>query len=506
MTSLGPTLRAPAFGRACLGWVGVMPTPGTALRRRAALAVLSLTQLMVALDATVINIALPWAQRALGFSNADRQWLITGYALTFGSLLLLGGRLSDLWGRRAALVVGLTGFAAASALGGAAQSFAVLVAARCAQGVFGALLAPAALATLTTTFTDPKERARAFTIYGAVGGSGAAIGLLLGGALTQWASWRWCLLINLVVAAVALSGIGLFVDDAGRAKPRLDALGTILGSLGLFGVVLGIARAVSAGWGDETSWGALSVGAVLLALFGAWQRRARSPLVPPRLVADRTRAGSLTALFLTNVGVFGSTLFLAYYLQNTLDYTPLRTGIYFLPLVIALVISATAASARLIDTVGPRSLVPVGMVLGALGMALFTKLSPQDNYLSQVLPGLVVLGLGLGLIYAPATAGATAGIAPADAGAASALVTTSQQVGGSLGLASLNTIAVIVTNRFLRAPHGNQAWSILTRGTLHGYAVAFWWAAGLFGAGAIATFVTLPSGVPEFEADLAPRL
>jgi EmrB/QacA subfamily drug resistance transporter len=478
-----------------------MPPPAPLARRYWALGVLSLIQLMVALDSTVISIALPWAQRELGFTNADRQWLITAYALAFGSLLLLGGRLSDLWGRRAALVVGLTGFAAASVLGGVAHSFAQLVAARCAQGAFGALLAPAALAALSTTFTDPGERARAFTLYGAVGGSGAAIGLLLGGALTQWATWRWCLFVNLIFSGVALCGIGIFVKDGGRTRPRLDVLGTVVGSIGLFGVVYAFSRALTAGWGDETTWGPQVAGTLLLIAFARWQLRARYPLIPPRVLTNRTRGGSLLALFLTNAGVFGASLFLAYYLQSTLGYTPLRTGVYFLPLVVALILSATLATARLLDMVGPRPLVPVGMVLGALGMALFTKLAPQDDYLSQVLPGLVVLGLGLGLIYAPAIASVTAGVRREEVGAASAMVTAAQQVGGSVGTALLNTIAVSVTTRFLRTPHGANAWTALTRATLHGYAVAFWWAAGFFGVGAVACFILLESGVPEAGSD-----
>ena len=476
-------------------------------RRWWTLGVLSITQLMVALDATVINIALPWAQNDLGFSAGDRQWLITAYALTFGSLLLLGGRLSDLWGRRTALVVGLTGFAVASAVGGAAHTFTQLVVARCVQGVFGALLAPAALAALTTTFRDPGERSRAFAIYGAIGGSGAAIGLLLGGALTQWATWRWCLLINLVFAAVALTGVGLAVDSSkGEVRPRLDVLGTVVGSLGLFFVVYGFGHAVTASWADETTWGSLVLGGVLLGAFAVWQDRSRHPLVPPRLLVNRTRGGSLVALFITNFGVYGISLFLAYYLQNTLGYTPIKTGVYFLPLVLALALSASLASARLLDMVGPRPLVPVGMVLGMLGMILFTKLTPHADYLGHVLPGLVVTGLGLGLIFAPATASATAGIHRDEAGAASALVTTAQQVGGSVGVALLNTIAVRVTARFLSAPHGTHVWSVLTRGTLHGYAVAFWWAAGFFGVGAVLTFILLESGVPEFEGGLVPLI
>jgi EmrB/QacA subfamily drug resistance transporter len=467
---------------------------------------LSISSLMVVLDATVINIALPRAQLSLGFSIENRQWVITAYALAFGSLLLLGGRLSDLWGRRNALYIGLTGFAVASAVGGAAQNFSMLISARAVQGAFGAILAPAALATLTTTFQDPKERAKAFSIYGAITASGAAIGLLLGGALTQWASWRWCLFINLFFAAVALIGVLIFViPGKSEQRTKLDVLGTLLGSGGLFFVVYGLSHAVSTSWSDEITWGSLLLGALLLLLFVGWQRRSKFPLLPLRIVLNRTRGGSLIALFITNIGIFGISLFLAYYLQTTLGYSPLRTGVAFLPLVGAIAFSATT-SARLLGKVGPRPLVPAGMILGMLGTVLFTRLTAHPDYVGHVLPGLVVTGLGLGLIFAPATATATAAIKPSDAGAASAMVSTTQQIGGSVGASLLNTIAVTATMRaYHRVPKSTSA-SVRslqkTHAILHGYSTAFWWCAVFFGLGAIATIVLLESGVPELEPEL----
>jgi len=450
----------------------------------------------------VINIALPRAQADLGFSAANRQWLITAYTLAFGSLLLLGGRLSDLWGRRVSLYIGLSGFAVASAFGGVAKTFTVLVSARAVQGVFGALLAPAALATLTTTFEGPRERARAFSFYGAVTGSGAAIGLLLGGALTQWASWRWCLFINLVFAVLALVGVALFVND-GRSTERtnLDVLGTVLGSAGLFCVVYGLSHAVTSSWTNQFTWGSLVVGAILLVLFTRWQQRTTNPLLPIRLLLSRTRGGSLVALFITNFGFFGISLFLAYYLQVALGYSPLRAGVDFLPLVMALAFSAFIASARLLARVGPRPLVPTGMLLAMMGVVLFTRLSPTSNYLGGVLPGLVLTGLGLGLIFAPAVASATAGVRPGDAGATSALVNTTTQIGGSVGAALLNTIAVSVTARYVIALPAPVTTGQVTLGTLHGYSVAFWWAAGFFGAGSVLAFGLLESGVPDLDAD-----
>lgn len=468
------------------------------------LATVSLTQLMVALDATIINIALPRAQVDLNFSPANRQWLITAYALAFGSLMILGGRLSDLWGRRTSLMVGLIGFALASALGGAARSFAVLVSARALQGVFGALLAPAALAALSVTFREPHERARAFAIFGAISGSGAAVGLVLGGALTQWASWRWCLSVNLFFVALALVGV-VAVVQRGRAERtiHLDLVGSVLGSAGLFALVFGLGQAVTTGWGEVDTWSSLVVGGALMVVFVGWQKRSTFPLLPLRIVTNRTRGGSLIALFITNIGIFGLSLFLAYYLQNNLGYSPLRTGLLFLPLVGALAFSASLASARLLALVGPRPLVPVGMLLGLMGMVLFTQLPANADYTGHVLPGLVVTGLGLGLILAPAIASATAGVEPRDAGAASAMVNTAQQIGGSVGTALLNTIAVVTFRRAMacapaRAP---SACASGAQATLHGYSVAFWWAAGFFGLGAIVTFFMLESGAPEVDGD-----
>ncbi len=466
------------------------------------LVVLGLTQLMVALDATVINIALPRAQVALHFSAGDRQWAVTAYALAFGSLLLIGGRLGDLWGRRTALVVGLVGFAVASAVGGFASNFTELVAARAVQGVFSAILAPAALAALTTTFTDRNERARAFTIYGALAGSGAAIGLILGGALTQWASWRWCLLINVIFSAVALVGVVWLIESRPGAKPaNLDVTGAVLVSAGLFAIVFGLAHAVTATWASVVTIGSLLAGVVLLGAFLRWQRRSDHPLLPLPVVFARTRGGSMVALFITMMGFFGVSLLLAYYLQNELGYSPLRTGFAFLPMVIALGFSAMLASARILAVSGPRPLIPAGMLLGALSMVLLTRLPERANYFGTVLPSLILLGLGLGLIFAPATASATAGVAPSSAGVASAMVNSSQQIGGSVGTALLNTIAVTVAGRAFTHTSGATASARAAAATLHGYSIAFWWAAGIFFAGSIFTMIVLESGAPELTVE-----
>jgi EmrB/QacA subfamily drug resistance transporter len=466
-----------------------------------ALTILSIAQLMVALDATVINIALPPAQRALHFSTANRQWLITAYALAFGSLMLLGGRLSDLFGRRVMLLIGLSGFAAASSVGGLAHSFMTLVAARAVQGVFGALLTPAALAAVTTLFEAPKERSKAFAIYGAIGSSGAAIGLLLGGALTQYATWRWCLFINVVFAGLSILGVLLFVEGGGQRRTvKLDVPGALLASAGLFFVVFGLGEVMASTWTAMFAWGSILLGALLLWAFIKSQTRASSPLLPLRILRNRTRAGSLFALFVTTFGMYGASLFLSYYMEDVLHYTPLRTGFAFLPLVVAIGVSVSVASARLLDLVGPRPLIPVGMVMSVMGLVLFTRLPARADYISHGLPGLVILGFGQGLIFAPAIASATAGITKQDAGAASATAHTVLQIGGSVGAALLNTIAVSAT----RVSSQTHVASVTS--TLHGYTVGFWWAAGFFAVGAIVTFFVLPNGIPEFEPGLVPLL
>src|SRR5882762_7194315 len=330
-------------------------------RRWWILGVVGLAQLMVVLDATIVNIALPSAQRALGFSNADRQWVVTAYALAFGGLLLLGGRLSDLVGRRTMLIIGLVGFAAASAVGGAATSFAVLVIGRGAQGAFGALLAPAALSTLTVTFTDPAERGKAFGVYGAIAGAGGAVGLLLGGVLTEYLSWRWCLYVNVVLALLAVAGaVRLLANQPRDTKVYLDPAGTILVVAGLVGVVYGLSEAEIKGWGAPTTIALLAGGVVLLAAFVLVERRVPHPLLPLRTVLNRFRGGSYLAIGLSAVGLFGVFLFLTYYLQLVLRYSPVATGLAFLPMIAALIATSTTVSAVLLPRFGPRTLIPAG--------------------------------------------------------------------------------------------------------------------------------------------------
>jgi EmrB/QacA subfamily drug resistance transporter len=464
-------------------------------RRWLILAVLCIAQLMVVLDATVVNIALPSAQKALHFSDGNRQWMVTAYTLAFGSLLLLGGRLSDLFGRRRTLVIGLVGFALASAVGGAAQSFNILIAARAVQGIFAAILAPAVLSLLTTTFTDSKERGKAFGVFGAISGAGAAIGLLIGGVLTEYLSWRWSLYVNLVFAAVAVTGVLLLLSKHSvDARPRLDLRGTLTGSAGLFALVYGFSQAARSGWGASSTLGFLAAGVALLAVFVAIERRSEHALLPLWIVTDRNRGGSLLAILTMTIGMFGVFLFLTYYLQQTLLYSPVKTGLAFLPMIGVLIVSSTTSSTVLLPRFGPRLLVPVGLFLAAIGMVLFTGLEAHSTYAAHVLPGLLVLGVGIGLISAPAMNTATRGVDPGDAGVASATVNTAQQVGGSLGIALLNTVATTATASFVAGKAAAPA--LAAAAAVHGYTTAFWWAAAIFAAGAVICGLLLRPGIP----------
>jgi EmrB/QacA subfamily drug resistance transporter len=459
-------------------------------RRWVILVVVSVAQLMVVLDSTIVNIALPSAQQALGFANSDRQWVVTSYALAFGSLLLVGGRLGDMYSRKWVLITGLIGFAVASAIGGAAVSFVMLVAARALQGAFGAILAPAALGTLVSTFRDPRERRRAFAVFGSVAVGGGAVGLILGGVLTQYLSWRYTLFVNLIFAAIAVAGALAYIRSSRPATPpRMDWPGAVLACTGLFLIVFGFSHAETAGWTATLTLGSLVLGAVLLAAFVVAEQRSSHPLLPLRVILDRTRGGSYVAVGITGIALFGIFLFLTFYMQQVKGYSPLTTGLLFLPLVAGILIASTLYSA--LPTVGPRPLVTAGMLLGAGGTAYLAQLTVTSSYLGGVLPALLIMGLGFGMIFASAVNSATAGVPRQDSGVASALVNTMQQVGGSIGIAVLSTIAASETTSYLLAHHiSPQAPAIAAT---HGYTLAFTISAALFGLGAILAILMLPS-------------
>jgi EmrB/QacA subfamily drug resistance transporter len=442
------------------------------------LVIIAGAQLMVVLDTTIMIIALPSAQKSLGFSNADRQWVVTAYTLGFGGLLLLGGRISDLIGPKRTLIIGVMGFAVASAIGGASQSTGMLIGARGLQGAFGALLAPSVLSLLATTFTDPRERGRAFGIYVAIAVGGAAFGLILGGFLTQYVDWRWCLYVNLpIAAAVAFGAFTMIPDRSGNLGVRLDIPGAILGCSGLVALVYGLGEAATVGWSSPRVIGPLLASAVLLATFVVVQTKVANPLLPMRILADRNRAGSFLAIILSVLAMFGTFLSLTYLLQTVDGYSPLKTGVAFLPLMVVNGLTATQLASRLMPYVRTRLLVVPGLLLAALGVALLTRLTPDASYVTHVLPTELLLGLGLGIALVPCISTATNNADPRDVGITSAMTNTSQQIGASIGTALLNTIAATVTASYL-ALHASTD-HVVAAATVHGYAVASGWAAGI---------------------------
>jgi EmrB/QacA subfamily drug resistance transporter len=448
------------------------------------LGVIGIAQLMVVLDATIVNIALPSAERALGFSDDSRQWIITAYALAFGSLLLLGGRLGDLFGRKWAFVGGLLGFAVASGVGGAAGSFGVLVAARAAQGVFGAILAPSSLAMLSTIFVDPAERGKAFGIFGAIAGGGAAVGLLLGGLLTEWLSWRWCLYVNLLFAVpTALAALRLLHNVVPERRPPLDLPGTAAATGGLFALVYGFSNSETHSWGHPVTIVMLAAAVGLLSLFVVIESRVAHPLLPLRVIADRVRGGSYLAIGISGIALFACFLFLTFYMQRTKGFTPIQTGLGFLPMTGAIMITATSVNIRFLAKIGPRPLLVLGMSLGAVAMVWLAQLTPTSSYAGHVLPALLVMGVGMGNIFAPAIASATFGVDPRDSGVASAMVNTMQQVGGSIGTALLSSIFASAVTAYARGKAPSP--QLFGLAAVHGYRVAFWVAAGVFAFGAI---------------------
>jgi EmrB/QacA subfamily drug resistance transporter len=465
-------------------------------RRWWVLAVVGLAQMMIALDNTVMNIALPSAQRILHFSAGDRQWVITAYTLAFGSLLLISGRLADRFGRKNVLVTGLIGFAVASAVGGASRNFLMLVASRAVQGVFAAFLAPAALAVLTTTFVRGRDRARAFGIFGAIAVGGATVGLLLGGVLTEYLSWRWTLYINILVAIPAAAGAIALLPGRGPAAShaRIDLPGTATVCGGLFAIVYGFANVPRDGWVSPATVGFLAVGAVLLIAFVSLQARVSNPLLPLRVLLDRTRGGGYLAILLATGAMLGVFLFTSLYLQQILAYSAVRTGLAFLPLPLVLVLAAAVLGPALTRRVGPKVTVPAGMLLGAAGVYLLTRISVTSNYFGDLLPSMLVLGIGLGLVFSTSSSIATLGVLSEDAGVASATFNTVQQIGGSIGVAVLNTLAATASARFLagRTPTAQ----VSARAAVHGYTTAFWWSTGLFLLGAVVTVLLLPREIP----------
>ncbi|MDT7545135.1 MAG: hypothetical protein QOE99_1245 [Actinomycetota bacterium] len=469
------------------------PAPATATpgpdRRWLTLAVIGIAQLMIVLDASIVNIALPHAQAALHIGDAQRQWALTAYTLTFGGLLLLGGRIADYLGRKRTFLVGLFGFAGASALGGLAQSSGWFFGARAVQGVFAALLAPAVLSLITTTFTEAHERARAFAVYAAISGTGAAIGLIAGGLLTEYLSWRWTLLVNTPIAVlVALAAIPLLKESRADGDRHFDLPGAVVATGGLATLVYGFTEASLHGWTAPLTLSLLAASVVLLTGFIAWEQRAKNPMLPLRIVLDRNRGGSYAAFLLATMGMFATFLFLTYYFQGVLGYSALKAGVAFLPFPLGIITSATIAS-RTLPRFGPRVLATTGFALASIGMLWLTQLPADSAYLTHVVPSMLLISLGMGHVFVPLSSTALLGVPNHDAGAASALVNTMQQVGGSLGVAFLNTIATSATVSYAGA-HGGPSRAAV----VHGFTSAFAVAVGIFVLAAIVVTSLIRTG------------
>ncbi|MFE2989716.1 MFS transporter [Streptomyces sp. NPDC059262] len=444
-----------------------------------ALCILGLAQLMILLDSTIVNVALPSMQTELGMADGDRPWVVTSYTVAFGGLLLLAGRIADHVGRKRVFASGLLGFAVASAAAGAAPTAQALFAARAVQGAFAALLAASALALVATTFTDLRERRKAIAVFGALGGAGASLGVVLGGLLTQWFGWRWCLLVNVPIALLALLGtLWTPPDRAQRLTGRIDIAGAVLGCGGLTALVYACSRAEAQGWTSPGVLGALLAGAALLTAFAWWQTRAAAPLLPPRLMRDRRRVASLLAGGALMAGQLSVSLYLTYYLQTVLDWSALAGGLGFLPISLVTTATATQLGRRLLPRFGPRVMMTAGLCVSACGLFQLTLLDPDSTYAANVLPAPITFSVGMGGSFLAIMTGATSDVPAQDSGIASATVNSAQQMGGSIGSAVFNTVAASAAAAFHGSPRA---------ATLHGFTSAIWIPLALLLLAAVAT-------------------
>jgi EmrB/QacA subfamily drug resistance transporter len=462
-------------------------------KRWRALFVIAIAQLMVILDSSIVNIAIPSAKISLHITSANQQWIITSYTLAFGSLLLLGGRIADYVGRKKIFIIGLLGFAGASALGGIASTQALLFGARGLQGAFGALLTPAALSLINVTFTVPKERAKAFGVYGAISGGGAAIGLILGGVLTEYANWRWCLGVNVPIAIIAASLAVPYIKESKALGDRsYDIPGVLTATAGLFSLVYGFTLAAKDGWADGHTVGFLLAALLFLAIFIAIEQRVKNPLLPMRILAERNRAGSYLGSLFVGAGLFSMFLFLGLYLQVILGYSPLHTGFAFLPFSVGIILFA-GVSAKLLPITGPRPLMLWGLIQATVGLVMLSRITPTTSYLTHVLPTLLIMSTGMALVFIPMASTALHGIGSHDSGVGSAMLNTSQQIGGSLGTALLNTIAATATASYITL-HGGTGKTAQFAALTHGYTQSFRFGAVLLMIGAIVLAFTIRLG------------
>ena len=462
-------------------------------RRWFALVVIAIAQLMVVLDASIVNIALPHAAlpKAMGGLNIaakDYQWAVTAYTLTFGGFLLLGGRIGDYLGRKKAFLIGLVGFAAASLMGGFAQNGPMLFSSRALQGVFGALLAPAALSLISVTFTDSKERAKAFGVYGALSGLGAAVGLISGGLLTQYFSWRWCMFVNTPMAMIAFFlALGNVKESKVEGHPHYDVPGALTATAGMISIVYGVSQASTNSWGSSTAWPFIVLGALLLATFLNIESRKEQALMPIRLIKDRVRGGAYLGQVLVSLALYGMFLFMTFYFQQIHGYSAVRSGLLFLPFSLGVIFSAIVAS-KLLPKFGPRPLATVGTVMGAGGLFYLSQVTATSSYGLHVLPGMLIISLGMGLVFVPTSSTALFNVRPQDTGSASAVLNTAQQIGGSFGTAIQNTIAVSSAAAFLKVPHMGSKLLVMAEARVHGYDMAFRFGSLMFVLAALVFF------------------
>jgi EmrB/QacA subfamily drug resistance transporter len=455
--------------------------------------VVAIAQLMIVLDSSIMNIAIPSAKVDLGISDANQQWVITAYTLAFGSLLLLGGRIGDYMGRKKIFLVGLVGFAGASALGGIASTQGLLFASRALQGVFAALLAPAALAIISVTFTVPTERAKAFGVIGAISGGGAALGLILGGTLTEYFSWRWCLGVNVPIAVIAgLLAIKFVRESKAQGDNTYDIPGVLTATAGLFSLTYGFNEAALKGWSSPVTISFLVIAVLLLVVFVIIEKRVKNPLMPLRVVTDRNRGGSYLGSLVVGAGLFSMFLFLGLYLQVILGYTPLRSGFAFLPFTAGIIVFAGIAS-QLLPKFGPRALMVPGLIAASGGMLMISRITPETSYTTHVLPALLIMSSGMALVFIPLTSTALHAVSSHDTGVASAMLNTSQQIGGSLGTALLNTVAATATATYAAA-NTQLGDKVMPFAMTHGFTVAFKFSAALLFIGAIVLFFFINVG------------
>ena len=481
-------------------------------QRWLALAVIAVTVLMIVLDATIVNIALPAVSVDLGISEANQQWIVTAYTLTFGGFLLLGGRIADFWGRKRTYLVGAVGFALASALGGLATNEGLLFAARALQGTFGALLGPASLALITVLFTDAAERAKAFAVYGAIAGGGSAVGLLLGGVLTEYADWRWCFWVNVPIAVLAVVAAWRIVPESkAPGETRYDVPGAVLITVGLASLVYGFTQVAEAAqaaegqspWSDGSALTFIGIGIALVVAFVVVEFRVRNPLLPMRLLLDRNRGGAYLTATLVGAGLIGSFFFLSLYFQQVLGYTPVSAGLASLPVTGGVLVAAGTAS-QLVPRIGPRPLMVAGGLFAAGGLLALSFLGLDTPFWQVALPGQVLLGLGLGFTFVPLSNLALVGVGEHDAGAASAVLQAVQQVGASIGTALLATFSVTaITNSLSERPPTPEDPIAPLAAQVEGYTTAFTWGAGLLLVAAISSAVLIKASKDDLPAEMA---